>query len=88
MSSIDDIDRRLGNLLAMLQRLGLDPAAFSTQRHGRYLAAAIPGCLSCRHEGACRQWLGRPTAPAERAPAFCPNAQVLAWARQDLRERE
>ena len=83
MSKIDEIDFRLGNLLGMLDLLGLDPAEFYAQNHGRYFASAIPACLNCGQDAPCREWLGRQTDRVRRAPSFCPNAQVLAWAKDD-----
>ncbi|HEY7457360.1 MAG TPA: DUF6455 family protein [Xanthobacteraceae bacterium] len=83
MSVIDDIDCRLGNLLGMLDRLELDPVAFSSGRKGLYLAAAIPGCLSCSNVEQCRKWLDDDAATEQRAPDFCPNVQIFGWARED-----
>jgi hypothetical protein len=84
MSILERVDRRLANMRTMLEHYGIDPVAFSMQHDGRYLAAALPACMSCRCDEACRDWLlliGEERL--ERVPGFCPNAQLFAWAKQD-----
>ncbi len=83
MSVIDRVDRRLSNMRMMLERLGIDLVAFSRQNQGRFLASAIPTCQDCSCDEACHDWLGRASAGLQQAPAFCPNAQLFAWAKQD-----
>jgi hypothetical protein len=83
MSVIDRIDRRLGNMRMMLQRLEIDLVAFSRQNQGRFLASAIPTCQDCSCDEECHDWLARASASLQQAPAFCPNAQLFAWAKED-----
>lgn len=85
MTVLERVDRRLGNMKMMLERLGIDPVAFSSQDRGRYLAAALPACQGCACDEACHEWLILIAAETrlERVPAFCPNAQLFAWAKQD-----
>jgi hypothetical protein len=83
MSVIDRIDRRLANMKMMLELLGIDPAAFSTQDQGRFLAAALPACQACSCDERCGEWLMEAPAGMRQAPGFCPNAQIFAWARED-----
>ncbi len=83
MSVIDRADRRLGNMRMMLQRLGIDLVAFSRQNQGRFLASAIPTCQDCSSDEVCHDWLERAAASLQQAPAFCPNAQLFAWAKED-----
>lgn len=55
---------------AMMDRLGIDPAAAALR--GRAFDAAMRRCLWCAASGRCGQWLG--TADRQDpAPAFCPN---------------
>ena len=83
MSVIDRIDRRLGNMRMMLERLGIDPATFSRQNQGRFLASAIPTCQACSSDEVCRDWLVRASSSLQQAPPFCPNAQLFAWSKED-----
>ena len=84
MSMIDRVDRRLSNMRMMLERLGIDLVAFSRQNQGRFLASAIPSCQDCSNDEACHDWLARASTSLQQAPAFCPNAQLFAWAKKDL----
>jgi hypothetical protein len=83
MTVLERVDRRLANMRTMLERYGIDPVAFSMQHDGRYLAAALPACMGCRGDAACREWLDLGEERLERVPGFCPNAQLFAWAKQD-----
>ena len=85
MTILESVDLRLGNMRMMLERFGIDPIAFSSQHHGRYLAAALPACLDCPCDEACHDWLTliEGEIRLDRVPAFCPNAQLFAWAKQD-----
>jgi hypothetical protein len=56
---------------AMMERLGVDPAAAALR--GRAFAAASRRCLWCAASVRCGQWL-ETAIPQDRAPAFCPNA--------------
>jgi hypothetical protein len=85
MTILERVDRRLDNMKMMLERFDIDPIAFSSQDHGRYLAAALPSCLACPCDEACHDWLiliGGETR-LDQVPAFCPNSQLFAWAKQD-----
>ena len=83
MSVIDRIDRRLGNMRMMLERLGIDLVAFSRQNQGRFLASAIPNCQDCSNDEVCHDWLVRAPSSLQQVPDFCPNAQLFAWAKDD-----
>ena len=84
MTILESVDRRLDNMKIMLERYGIDPVAFSSQDHGRYLAAALPSCLACACDEACHDWLSLiGDERLDRVPGFCPNAQLFAWAKQD-----
>lgn len=84
MYTLERADRRLNNMKTMLERLGIDPVAFSSQNRGRFLASALPACQSCSVDELCEDWLAQFDAPLRRVPAFCPNAQVFDWAKEDL----
>lgn len=86
MSNTYDADHRWQNMCAMLDRLGLDA---STLAHGRLasdLRSAVSSCQSCRADQTCQEWLVRAPENIDRAPAFCPNAELFASVR-DLIER-
>ena len=86
MSVLERVDLRLGNMKMMLERLGIDPVAFASQAHGRFLASAMPACQGCACDEACHEWLTLigPKTRLEQAPAFCPNAQLFVWAKEEL----
>jgi hypothetical protein len=65
----------------MLDRLGLDAA---TLAHGRLvsdLRSAVSSCQSCSADQACQEWLVHAPEWLDRAPAFCPNAELFACVR-------
>ena len=78
MFALDRVDRQLGNLSEMMERLGLDPAVVAQERLGLALSSAIRGCQACRTGEVCRDWLLRATPSLRQAPAFCPNADTFA----------
>ncbi len=86
MINIHDADHRWRNMCEMLDRLGLDA---STLAHGRLasdLRTAVINCQSCGADQVCQDWLVRAPESLDRAPAFCPNAELFASVR-DLIER-
>ena len=84
MTVLEQVDCRLDNMKTMLLLFGIDPVEFSSQNHGRYLASALPTCLACRCEEACHDWLALiGDSDLDKAPAFCPNAQLFMWAKQE-----
>lgn len=83
MSVIDRIDRRLCNMKLMLEMLGIDPVAFFSQHQGRFFASALPTCQTCSCDETCHEWLIWAPERLRRAPGFCPNAQLFAWAKDD-----
>ncbi len=69
------VERRARLMSAMMERLGLDPAAAAREGGGAALAAASRRCLACGAVEECRTWLDGPADP--KAPAFCPNGEVF-----------
>jgi hypothetical protein len=86
MSNTYDADHRWQNMCAMLDRLGLDTSALAHGRLASDLRLAVTNCLSCRADQTCQEWLVRAPENIDRAPAFCPNAELFASVR-DLIER-
>lgn len=56
----------------MMDRLGVDPLAFTRLRQGEAYAEARTRCLFCVHADACLLWL-QSDAPPETARDLCPN---------------
>jgi hypothetical protein len=71
------VERQAQLMGAMMERVGVDPAAAP---HGRALAAAGRRCLWCASSQRCMSWLPQ-AGPVARAPSFCPNARLLEDAR-------
>jgi hypothetical protein len=66
----------------MLERLGLDASMLAF--HGRLasdLRAAVSSCQSCGADQVCQDWLVRAPECLDKAPAFCPNAELFATVR-------
>jgi hypothetical protein len=78
MSMLDRTNRRLSNMSAMMERLGIDPVDIALYNHGQSLAVTIRACQFCRHGEACSEWLEREAATLQQAPAYCPNAEIFA----------
>ena len=70
------------SMAEMMWRLGLTalPAA---QARKLNIRAAIAACLTCPAGELCSDWLEHAPETLERAPAFCPNAEMFMRARQD-----
>jgi len=81
MSTTYDADLRWRNMCAMLDRLGLDAATLAHGRLASDLRSAVTACQSCSAEHPCQEWLTRAPEYIERAPAFCPNAELFASVR-------
>ena len=60
----------------MMDRLGVDPLAFTRLRHGEAYAEARARCLFCDHADACLLWL-QSDAPPETARDLCPNFSLF-----------
>jgi hypothetical protein len=83
MFTFDTAEKRLRNMSAMIDRLGLDPVMLARGRLGHNLRSALRTCQSCSAEDVCRDWLVRAPHTLERAPRFCPNAERFARVRAD-----
>jgi hypothetical protein len=79
--SFDRIDRQMANFHDMVDRLGIDPVDLARDCLGYRLSTAVRRCQACDAGATCRAWLDR-TTTAENAPAFCPNADIFAFARR------
>ncbi len=81
MFNIDAADRKWRSLCDMLERLGLDPGMLAHGRLATALRAAVATCQSCDRDQLCQSWLVRAPEWLDAAPAFCPNAELLACER-------
>jgi len=73
-------------MCAMLGRLGLDASMLAHGRLASDLRSAVTNCQSCSADQACQEWLVRAPESIDKAPAFCPNAELFASVR-DLIDR-
>lgn len=64
-------------LTDVLECLGIELGNNVVPRLGNVLVSACNTCGSCGALTACRDWLAT-GAERESAPAFCPNADILA----------
>ncbi len=87
MSNTYDADHRWQNMCAMLDRLGLDASALAHGRLASDLRSAVTSCQHCAADQSCQEFLVRAPENIDRAPAFCPNAELFASVR-DLIERD
>ena len=62
----------------MLRRLGLDADALAHGRLASDLRAAVNTCQSCKADQTCLDWLTRAPESVDKAPNFCPNAELFA----------
>ena len=85
MSNIYDGDLRWRNMCAMLDRLGLDASMLAHGRLASDLRAAVTECQSCTADQPCQEWLTRAPEYIDRAPAFCPNAELFASVRDMIK---
>ena len=81
MSNIQDADHRWRNMCEMLERLGLDASMLAHGRLASDLRSAVTTCQSCSADQPCQEWLGRAPEYIDRAPVFCPNAELFACVR-------
>jgi len=86
MSNTYDADHRWLNMCAMLDRLGLDAATLAHGRLASDLRSAVTSCQHCSADQTCQEWLVRAPEAVDRAPEFCPNADLFAAVR-DMIER-
>ncbi len=84
MSNTYDADHRWQNMCAMLDRLGLDASMLAHGRLASDLRAAVTSCQHCAADQVCQEWLVRAPESIERAPAFCPNAELFASVRDQI----
>lgn len=73
MSLLERIDRKIGNMSAMLTRFGIDPAAFAQQRFGTLFTSSMRACQTCPNGAICSGWLESTSSQIDRIPEFCPN---------------
>ena len=85
MSKAYDADLRWQNMCAMLDRLGLDASMLAHGRLASDLRAAVTECQSCTADQPCQEWLTRAPEYVDRAPAFCPNAELFASVRDTIK---
>lgn len=85
MFTFDKAERRLTNMSEMMDRLGLDITLLAYGRPGMDLRSATHSCRYCRADDMCRDWLARMDQSIDRAPAFCPNAELFARMRAEQR---
>ncbi|NWG23421.1 MAG: hypothetical protein HXY30_03215 [Pseudorhodoplanes sp.] len=71
---LERIDRKIGNMGAMLRRVGIDRAALARYRRGAWFTAAMRACQACPNTDICSMWLDCAPDRIERVPEFCPNA--------------
>jgi hypothetical protein len=83
MFTCDRSDRQMKNFNAMTTRLGVDLAELSRESLGYTLVSAIRRCRGCDAGEVCRDWLARAGPQLQKAPAFCPNAELFARARAE-----
>jgi hypothetical protein len=83
MLTFDRSDRQMKNFNAMTTRLGIDLAELSRESLGYTLVSAIRRCRGCDAGEVCRDWLARAEPQLQKAPAFCPNAQLFARVRAE-----
>jgi hypothetical protein len=81
LSNIQDADHRWRNMCEMLERLGLDASMLAHGRLASDLRSAVTTCQSCSADQPCQEWLARAPEYIDRAPAFCPNAELFACVR-------
>jgi hypothetical protein len=81
MSHIHDAEARWRNMCELLDRLGLDASKFGDGRLASDLRAAVSTCQSCGADQVCQDWLVRAPECVDKAPAFCPNAELFASVR-------
>ena len=84
MSNTYDADHRWQNMCAMLDRLGLDAAELAHGRLASDLRSAVASCQHCSADHVCSDWLVRAPEKLEKAPVFCPNAELFASVREAI----
>jgi len=84
MSNTYDADHRWQNMCAMLERLGMDPSELAHGRLASDLRSAVTSCLHCSADQHCSDWLVRAPETLEKAPGFCPNAELFAAVREAI----
>jgi hypothetical protein len=65
----------------MLERLGLDTSMLAHGRLASDLRSAVTTCQSCSADQPCQEWLARAPEYIDRAPTFCPNAELFTCVR-------
>ncbi len=71
---------RLRNVSEMMDRLGFD--AETLARTDLNVGSVFRACEMCPADEVCHDWLVRAPKSYQRAPAFCPNAERFARARE------
>ncbi len=80
--TFDTAVNRLRNMSDMMDRLGFD--AETLARTGLDVSFVFRACQICPADEVCHHWLARAPKSFKRAPAFCPNAERYARARQAM----
>lgn len=65
------------NLIALMERLGIDPAEGVIPRGSLHFAAAFRRCEACQIKLECRAWLDSAPISVPFSPPFCPNRDIL-----------
>jgi len=70
------VERQAVRMHEMMDRLGVDPAAFARQRQGEVYSEARARCLFCGTSDKCLRWLEVRDRPDQK-PDFCPNLRLF-----------
>jgi hypothetical protein len=81
--TLEQVLRRQRLIDQMMETCAVDALSVVRKDGGLAFLEARTKCRYCLHENACREWL-RFTTDAERAPAFCPNAEFFASCRREF----
>ncbi len=79
-SMFDKAIRRLRNMSEMMDRVGFDAEALA--RADLDVRSVFRACQNCPADEVCHDWLVRASKSLKRAPAFCPNVERFARAKQ------
>lgn len=79
-SVFDAAVRRMCNMADMMDRLGFDEGVLA--RNDLNVSSAYRACQSCSADEVCHDWLTQAPKSLKHAPAFCPNANRFAQAKQ------
>jgi hypothetical protein len=80
--TLDQVSRRHELMDRMMQTSGVDVLAALRVDGGLAFIEARAKCRLCRHEDACRGWLGS-CEGLQTPPDFCPNASFFLSLRRE-----